>query len=543
MIAINKWMLAVAVCLGLVADADAPAETHEADVVVYGDASGGVTAAVQAARMGKSVTLASLLSLGCAANVTHPIPTLDTKGDVYKTEGPNDPLIYDPVVGHKTAVLLYVNFPNIPQAGDTKERGQKLLAGGKFQKLFKDQSYGKLSLDIKHIHGWRTMPKQNKAYDPTTTEGHREMFVDAFALYPEINMLDYDYILISMPGRGNFAFGERDDKAIPYRGKKINTAVNQGSMSYFTLAHELAHCMGLPDLFSYGDANGPKNPLGPWDIMSGPATGFLGWHRHKFGWLDADRKTYLFKMLQTLEKISIAFCDHVIISNDIWREKLIRRSTHAGKCTAILNYPDNTLFSRATIQNNPNKFVMIYPGTLGWHQGLDIAIRAFNLIADRAPEAEFYIFGNGSYKNKLGSMISDFGLQSKIFLKETIPFEQVHQVMANANLGIVPKRNDSFGGEAFSTKILEFMSVGVPVIVSETKIDQYYFDDSLVQFFEPGNEKDLAEKMMLLIKNNELRQQLTDNASKFIQNNYWDVKKHIYLDLVDSLVSPPQLAN
>ena len=60
---------------------------------------------------------------------------------------------------------------------------------------------------------------------------------------------DYDYILISMPGRGNFAFGERDDKAIPYRGKKINTAVNQGSMSYFTLAHELAHCMGLPDLF------------------------------------------------------------------------------------------------------------------------------------------------------------------------------------------------------------------------------------------------------------------------------------------------------
>jgi M6 family metalloprotease-like protein len=293
MVAINKWMLAVAVCLGLVADADPRAETHEADVVVYGDASGGVTAAVQAARMGKSVTLASLLSLGCAANVTHPIPTLDTKGDVYKTEGPNDPLIYDPVVGHKTAVLLYVDFPNIPQAGDTKERGQKLLAGGKFQKLFKDQSYGKLSLDIKHVHGWRTMPKQNKAYDPTTTEGHREMFVDAFALYPEINMLDYDYILISMPGRGNFAFGERDDKAIPYRGKKINTAVNQGSMSYFTLAHELAHCMGLPDLFSYGDAKGPKNPLGPWDIMSGPATGFLGWHRHKFGWLDADRKTYL----------------------------------------------------------------------------------------------------------------------------------------------------------------------------------------------------------------------------------------------------------
>lgn len=51
--------MAVVACLGmLVAIVDA-GETREADVVVYGDASGGVTAAVQAARMGKSVILVS----------------------------------------------------------------------------------------------------------------------------------------------------------------------------------------------------------------------------------------------------------------------------------------------------------------------------------------------------------------------------------------------------------------------------------------------------------------------------------------------------
>ncbi len=229
---------------------------------------------------------------------TTSIPPLDTKGDVYKTEGPNDPLIYGPTVGDKKAVLLYVDYPNIPQNGDTKERGEKLLAGGKFQQLFHEQSYGKLSIEVEHVHGWRRMPKENKAYDPGTTEGHRAMFVDAFALYPEINLLDYDYIMISMPGRGNFAFGESDDKAIPYRGKKINVALNQGSMSYFTLAHEFAHCMGLPDLYTYTDKvpeDAPRNPLGPWDIMSssGRASGFIGWHRHKFGWLEDDRKTYL----------------------------------------------------------------------------------------------------------------------------------------------------------------------------------------------------------------------------------------------------------
>jgi M6 family metalloprotease-like protein len=246
----------------------------------------------------KHLTLLALLSGAVLAGTTSAIPPLNTKGDVYKTEGPNDPLIYGPTVGSRKAVLLFVDYPNIPQDGDTRERGDKLLAGGKFQQLFHDQSYGKFSVEVEQVHGWRRMPRENKAYDPGTTEGHREMFVDAFALYPKVNLLDYDYVMISMPGRGNFAFGERDDKAIPYRGKKINVALNQGSMSYFVLAHEFAHCMGLPDLYTYTDQvpdDAPRNPLGPWDIMSsaGRASGFIGWHRHKFGWLDDDRKTYL----------------------------------------------------------------------------------------------------------------------------------------------------------------------------------------------------------------------------------------------------------
>ncbi len=38
--------------------------------------------------------------------------------------------------------------------------------------------------------------------------------------------------------------------------------------------------------------------------------------------------------------------------------------------------------------------------------------------------------------------------------------------MWRADLGVVPKRAEGFGNEAFSTKILEFMACGVPVLVS-----------------------------------------------------------------------------
>ncbi|NJL72862.1 MAG: glycosyltransferase family 4 protein, partial [Candidatus Competibacteraceae bacterium] len=72
---------------------------------------------------------------------------------------------------------------------------------------------------------------------------------------------------------------------------------------------------------------------------------------------------------------------------------------------------------------------------------------------------------------------------------------RVAEIMAAADIGVVPKRANSFGNEAYSTKIMEFMAVGVPVIVSSTRVDRFYFDDSVVRFFESGNVEALTEAM------------------------------------------------
>jgi glycosyltransferase involved in cell wall biosynthesis len=73
-------------------------------------------------------------------------------------------------------------------------------------------------------------------------------------------------------------------------------------------------------------------------------------------------------------------------------------------------------------------------------------------------------------------------------------------VIANADLGIVLKRADSFGNEAYSTNIMEFMSQGVPAVVSRTKIGTFYFDDLVSEFFESGNAEAMADDMLEAIK-------------------------------------------
>lgn len=247
--------------------------------------------------------------------------------------------------------------------------------------------------------------------------------------------------------------------------------------------------------------------------------------------------SYLYKLLILVERFSARFAHHVIISNHIW-EKTLCRSVNNDKCSVVMNYPDANVFYYRQKRQKDRPFVMIYPGTLNWHQGLDIAIRAFELMNGSVPDAQLHIYGEGDTKNNLRQMVEKLGLQQRVLLFDTVPKERMADIMSQADLGIVPKRNNSFGGDAFSTKILEFMSLGVPVIVSRTRIDQHYFNDSVVRFFEPEDVADLARAMTELAGKDELRATLSKNGRQFVDQQFdWEKKKEIYLGLVDRLTS------
>lgn len=249
-------------------------------------------------------------------------------------------------------------------------------------------------------------------------------------------------------------------------------------------------------------------------------------------------KSLVFRLLVMIERLSIKYSNHVIIANHLWYETLTRRSVWPNKCTAIINYPDPSIFSvRPATPRANGEFVMCYPGTLSWHQGLDLAVEAVDLLRDEVPQLRFLLIGDGPERENLRQMIHDRQLDDRISLTGLIPLESVADTMAMVDLGVVPKRADSFGNEAFSTKIMEFMAMGVPVLPSRTRIDQYYFNDELVEFFDSGDARDLAEKIRMLSQHPARRAALRDASLEFIAENNWSVRQHEYLELVDQLVA------
>jgi glycosyltransferase involved in cell wall biosynthesis len=252
---------------------------------------------------------------------------------------------------------------------------------------------------------------------------------------------------------------------------------------------------------------------------------------------EAGRGNAYVGLLTKMEKMSAGFVDHVIVSNDLWRQTLISRSVPDERCSVFLNHVDPAVFYRRPRTRNDEKFIILFPGSFQWHQGLDIAIEAFAQIKAKVPNAELHLYGGGGGDRgiDLAQLAKRLGLNGSVKFCGGVSFDQIPQVIANADLGIVPKRADSFGNEAYSTKIMEFMSQGVPVVVSKTKIDSFYFDEGTVHFFPSGNSQSMAAAMLDVIENNHLRETLVAGGYDYVERNGWQRKKQDYLNLVDSL--------
>lgn len=253
----------------------------------------------------------------------------------------------------------------------------------------------------------------------------------------------------------------------------------------------------------------------------------------------------IFKLMVWIERVSCAFANHVIVPNHIWLDRVRSRSASSLKSSVILNYPDPSIFYRRGRSRTDDRFIMVYPGTLGAHQGLDVAIRALTEVRDVIPEADFHIYGNGRALEELSVLVKELGMERRICLHPFMPIWEIAHVMENADLGVVPKRADTFGNEAFSTKTLEFMALGVPLLITETAVDRYYFNDQIVTFARSGDKDDLAAKMVHLVRDGDARRKQAEMANNFVKTYIWDVRKEDYLGLIQTLtgISAPLTAN
>lgn len=252
-------------------------------------------------------------------------------------------------------------------------------------------------------------------------------------------------------------------------------------------------------------------------------------------------KHWIVGSLKRQERWAGKFASAVITVEDRLKDILSERGIPREKIHVLMNLPDDHIFSRRDIlapkpQDAP--FVMVYHGTLARRLGLDVAIEAVSIARHTVPHLELRIIGAGEERDRLIALRDQLDLQDLVkFSEGFVPVENIPAMIRDADVGLIPLRISSGTDIMLPTKLLEYVTMGIPCIVPKTGMICRYFDEQMVQFFEAENVGSLAEAIITLYQNPGKRTVLSHNASERFANIYnWSAHKKVYTNLVERLI-------
>lgn len=251
---------------------------------------------------------------------------------------------------------------------------------------------------------------------------------------------------------------------------------------------------------------------------------------------------WILSAIRAQERWAGRFASAVLTVEDRLRDVLAARGVPVNKIRVLMNLPDDRIFApRPTMPEKPvdAPFVLVYHGTLARRLGLDIAIRAVAKAHALAPNIMLRIIGAGEERENLVALRSELGLGSTVIFSDGfVPVQAIPGMIADADIGLCPLRVSGGTDIMLPTKLLEYVTMGIPCIVPKTGTIARYFDDTMVQFFEAENVDSLAAAIVLLYRDPARRAALAQEATaRFATTYHWSRHKLVYTKLVEQLIS------
>lgn len=253
-------------------------------------------------------------------------------------------------------------------------------------------------------------------------------------------------------------------------------------------------------------------------------------------------KHWIVQALKIQERWAGQFASAVITVEERLKDILSERGIPRKKIHVLMNLPDDRIFAaREMLPPKPQDatFVMVYHGTLARRLGLDIAIEAVSKARSTIPYLELRIIGAGEERERLLKLRDRLNLQDVVkFSEGFVPVEKIPAMIHDADVGLIPLRICKGTDIMLPTKLLEYVTMGIPCIIPKTGTIIRYFDEEMVQFFEAENIDALAEAIIKLYQDPDRRVTLSHNATEYFgKTHIWSEHKKVYTNLVERLLA------
>lgn len=313
-------------------------------------------------------------------------------------------------------------------------------------------------------------------------------------------------------------------------------------LTWRTLTHryQLIHVHNMPDVLVFSalipKLFGAKVILDIHDPMPELMMTIFGFGKDSFG----------VNLLKKFEKLSLWFADVVLTVNLACKKILSSRSCPSPKVRVIMNSPDESIFEYLPLghpkirqRDSARPFVLMYHGSLVERHGLDLAIKALQMVQNSTRNFELRIYGQRTpFLEQVMNLVKDSDLNECVHYYGQKDIEQVRKAIDECDLGIIPNRRSVFTEINTPTRIFEYLSRGKPVIAPAAPGIADYFNDRQLILFELGDANDLARAIEYAILNPDEVKNIVKRGQEVYREHNWSCERMEFLNLVGKLLGP-----
>lgn len=167
---------------------------------------------------------------------------------------------------------------------------------------------------------------------------------------------------------------------------------------------------------------------------------------------------------------------------------------------------------------NGNNVIVSYIGTHGMAQKLSTVLEAAERLSDK-PGIQFILIGDGAEKDDLLKMKQELGLGNVHFIDQ-VPQGEALRYIAASDICLVPLRKADLFTLTIPSKVYEIMACGRPMVLGvDGEARELVETTDAGVFVEPEDPKALAEAVVKLANDPDLRSTYGQNGRRFVVEN------------------------
>ncbi|MEW5923758.1 MAG: glycosyltransferase family 4 protein [Candidatus Zixiibacteriota bacterium] len=215
-------------------------------------------------------------------------------------------------------------------------------------------------------------------------------------------------------------------------------------------------------------------------------------------------------------------------ANDIARRGIPKSDisvVHCGIDEIVYNFnPSLRKFEKPTV---------LYLGRIKKYKAVQHLISAFELVLREIPEAELKIVGAGDYVPRLMALAGKLEIRNKIDFTGFVSQSVKVNYLRRSHVAVLPSSKEGWG-----LTNIEANACGTAVIAANSPgLRDSVLNDKTGFLYEYGNIKQLAEKLLIILRDDEKRTRMEKGGLEWVKRFNWDDAAEEFLKILEAVAA------